>query len=430
MLLNNAYDWRNFFTIDGSIAQISIATAYSDPETIGNIFNCVQKNFDCRGVIFNVFIDQNASRALYGQNYHNSYCNRTTRIKNHISTHTQRQDTEDSGIFLVDLQRLFHSKFIFIRSSKMTRLVIGSINMTVNGVDVEGNEELIYIHDNPNSGMVKNIYQYIDFLYNHSTPVRDAREVHTKNSLRDFFLNGKLYIQFDKIRPFRFDLDLPQEIIRQQPLHPLIDIKNTSSINILHFCKNFNPNNERVEENIHSQTPQWKKFCVETNYGYWAPNEYIDRINEILDEKGERGSNLLKAQLQEIQTEEFNTQAQNFFSELANTITGLGFEWKYQERWDNWLRRLQKKLFDADEIRPDFFDKLVSGVITSEMPDIWDSTFHREMFVDSFLESLQFSIDRPNTRNCVAKCFLEKNVYPETSNDLAQLIRNIDFTIS
>lgn len=428
-LNDNAYNWRELFNVDGAISQLSIATAYSDPRTINNIFNLVQENFDGRGAIFTVFLDQNASRALYGQEYHQGYCNRTTRIRNYIAKYTQRQDTNDSGIFLVDLQRLFHSKFIFIRSAIMTRLIIGSINMTVNGIGARGNEELIYIHDNPNQRILQNIDKYIGFLYKHSTPVHGAREPLTRNSLRDFFLNGKLYIQFDKIRPFRFELDLPQEIIRQKSLHPFIDIKSTSSVNILKFCKNFNPDNERDEEAA-NQAPQWKRFCVETNYGYWAPNEYIDRINEILDERREQGENLLNEQLWEIPTEEFNTCAQKFFNEFANTIKKLGSKWELnQKRWDNWICRLQKKLFDDTGIRSDFFDKLVSGVVRTEMPDIWDSTFHREAFVDSFIESLQFAMDLPNTRNCIARCFLENNVYPETSNDLARMIQNVDFRI-
>ena len=82
-------------------------------------------------------------------------------------------------------------------------------------------------------------------------------------------------------------------------------------------------------------------------------------------------------------------------------------EWKFYEKiheaWYRWYGNLIEKLNNTE-----YYDRLVSGVTSAAVPDVWNDTLSSREFEESFLESIIY--------------YWSKEYSKETKNKIAQVI--------
>ena len=421
------YSFNELFRVAGRIKTMYIASAYSDVLTLRKIFRICRANRHINNARLVIFLDQSANKALPRQIERQKYLYLATQIRNEFG--------EESGINLVNQRgfRLFHSKMIFISSTKETKIIVGSINMTRNGTTLHENEELIISLSNPTKNLINKARLYFDDLMKNSISVRDAEANLQRDSLRSFFLAGKLYVKYNPISVFYFPLNLPEEVLNSKnPVHKLLDEKEINDrLNILKIY----PKYKKIIPNRES----WSNYCIETIHGFWTPYEFIEKVDTILLGKRQKSDNSFARIIKYIfnKDSKFSSGVNSFFEELDESIRGqFKITWDIEsthERWHEWYKKLKKKFYrntqvdepteNHSELNKDLIDRLRTGVQQSDVFDFFTDYKHRDLFVDSFYDSLQFHLSKPRTPNKIAQIVRNMVGNLEDSVGLAALLR-------
>ena len=214
------------------------------------------------------------------------------------------------------------------------------------------------------------------------------------------FLDGRLYYERKEQDPFRFDLKLPKSMkLSTSNLSDFLESTTSNSIDIsklvVHQLKVTLPESTQG----HSK---WKKFCVDTCYGYWSPTAYLeskdgeDCLTEQLCKKKGNRSTYYKQLFQYVKS-----HGDAVFSALNNIVNDIGENAKKEEgygdietwvfleegklkaTWQDWLANLNMKMGNER-----FRDRLNSGVSSVTVPDIWEDAESTREFENSFFESV------------------------------------------
>ncbi len=174
-----------------------------------------------------------------------------------------------------------------------------------------------------------------------------------------------------------------------------------------------------IAETIDKELPQlgttrafWKKYCVETCYGFWNPVLWNKKLATELQKRTKQR----QPYYDEIKSiiEENDSEIKRAFIELCERVqvylTRQGItDWRYGEienaieAWGNWYGNLRDKLNNKD-----FYKRLVSGISSVPSPDVWNDSLSSEEFEDSFYKSVIYHWSKEYSR--------------ETTNVIAQAI--------
>ncbi|MFV0574687.1 MAG: phospholipase D-like domain-containing protein [Vibrio sp.] len=401
------------FAIKGKVSSIIVVSAYVDIESINEILDLVEeKSYSTIKPSVKIYIDSSSSRFYSNRTLNGEFLVCQQRIKNICGSEG------DSGIFLVNFGKLFHSKAYLIQGKDNARIILGSMNLTQNGIT--DNEELVFIEDfkiasnSYGSHLAKQVEEYVDELMDYSQAVDsdDNRKANFKD-LRSFLLNGSIYYEVKEQDPFRFSLKLPDSVKRQSTnIDELLESNVTDSISLERLIIDSFSDFEFEDLSLDSSTESWKKYCVETCYGYWNPASLNSSLNEVLRNRKsirrpyfETLKSLIINEQQKIKEAFLNLCDRINDSLLRENINGWTYSdlHKAEEDWCRWYDKLKEKVENEQ-----FFDKLILGINTVPVPDIWNDPISSQEFEESFFNSICYQ--------------WSKEISRQTSNKIAQLI--------
>lgn len=421
-------DFSSLFELKGKVQKVYIASAYADPDTIKLIFKDASRcGFDNRGAQFTAFIDRAASQALQGQDHHEEYPKLNKTIKRKIGSN----NIQSSGIRLVG-DNLFHSKIIYIKTTQVEYLVVGSMNATQNGINKDENEEVIIFSNNPSKQVIDDTLKYFSYLASDSvsSSVNEQKAKPRTVTLRDFFMDGNLYVKYSPANLFSFTLNLPENFREATAkIHPLLDAETKNSLSMLKFCNKettdkMSDNNQLVQTKL-----RWTDYCLETLHGYWAPSFFSEQIKNLLTRReGIKCKEIERAKL----LSDPNVEAEifNFFDSLEKSINQQQGTWCAAEaktRWEKWRNERLNRLFTSDnKLNKDFALRLSHGVQHTPCIDFFNDAEHADLFIDSVIDFITFNMDRKGVKNKFIQLLKKMNIRIETKDDLLNAIRSTD----
>lgn len=385
---------------NGYVRKIRIASGFTDGELILRTIKNLSKYIEH----ISFYLDLSASHYLTDK-YTNEILDQAA-----IAIRDNDQFDEYSGIYLVKCGSLFHSKLISCESKTKALFSIGSLNFTNNAL--KNNEEIMLLSPNVDieSDEYLEIDQYFENLWNLTNARKNSKIGHAfkvgsddldfKNKdLRSILLYGRLFFEAKEQDPFRFSLRLPDSVKEDQSnLHPMLEAETRDSISLVALLSTpRNLGGLGIEEfknlKLDRKTKsQWKRYSVETCYGYWCPLDHTDELEKDLNLREMRRQPYFEALLENL---EDNAQdIEKVFLELIQSLKTRmhSDEWIYSDEdtalvaWRNWRQRIIQKWTKQSTV----FKRLIRGVDSSSVPDVWSDPLTSKEFEESFLQSLLF----------------------------------------
>jgi hypothetical protein len=412
-LENGSQPIADLFNIQGKVRNIIVISAYIDFESINQLIEFAKNRSDDRcEPSLRIFIDKAASHFVSNPLLRDQFIKASRDIYEFCNS--------ESGIFLVQVGSLFHSKAYLIEGNKRGKVLFGSMNMTQSGI--QGNEEIV-IFDEINIGtrsksnlLAKWITNYANSLSfpNKSTKVGIDTKFNYPSCLRQLLLDGLIYYEQKEQSPFRFELHLPDSIINQQVnIDKLLESSITDSISIPTLIAADKPFGLNIKLPKIGQTKaHWKKYCVETCYGYWSPDCLRDDLAATLKKRKEERQphfEIIKLTLYD-KSHDIKQCFLAFCLRIQTYLKNEGISnWRYADKaaaekvWDNWYEKLLSKLENTK-----YYERIILGISSVPTPDVWNDLLSSEEFENSFCESLMYQWSKEHskeTSNVVAQAF-------------------------
>jgi hypothetical protein len=359
------------------ITSLRIISAYTDLEWIERLIAEFGRNrkFQC-------ILDYGASGYNRDQ--------KTTEKLNELAYTISTKFDANSGIYLAKVGKFLHSKLLAARTSEERNLgAIGSLNFTRRGF--LSNEEIMYAVKAPKSVLAysKKILQNAGKI-----PLNEEFIHRNTETYREWMLAGSIFFEDKESSPFNFKLGLPEEVLSSvSNIHSILEAKTSDNVSILKMLN--------IETN--GKSLGWKKYCVNTCYGYWCPKqltgEAIKNINDSVKSKRDKLNSIL--------SEDGKVKLKNsyisLFDEVESTTRELGHEWdkaKAIGRLDAWLTRVIKKLNDENNQR-----RLLAGVGgPAVVPDLWTGDeLALQEFEQSFCSHLVIELSKNKVFNKISQ---------------------------
>lgn len=409
--------FKELFSVKGAVRNITAISAYIDIESIVQLIGFLSNSADSRGKpSLRIYIDKSSSRFFSDRKTRNELLDQQKIIQNKFS--------QQSGIFLVQFGKLFHSKIYLIEGNRYGKIILGSLNLTQKGISE--NEEILLVDNyeiksrSISSKLSKWVKEYSEALELKSVSVANNNDGGNYPScMRQFLLNGTIYYELKEQSPFRIKLHLPEKLIKQQAeIDPMLESSVTDTISVETLISEpINGLNIKLPS-LGSTRAYWKKYCVETCYGHWNPDLWNDELVSTLEKRIEQRKpyydkviSIIKERAEEVESSFIGlcTRIQEYL------ITRGVSDWKYgeldkaTEAWRKWHTNLLAKV-DNEK----FYNRLISGISSVPSPDVWSDPLSSREFEDSFFKSILYHWSKEYSK--------------ETTNVIAQAIAwNMDF---
>lgn len=384
---------------------ITIMSAYTDPDIIGELLDELQGMFDSRFQA-RFLLDMGAS------GYHRDELI-TNRLEG-LAERLRENFDSDSGIFLVNLGRLMHSKAILLHYGKTDRASLGSLNFTRRGFFVNEEIQAHLEHEKD----VKEAHGYVTSIIKDKQRCRqlpffrDVKE-DTVLSAREWLLRGRLFFEDKAANPFNFKLGLPKKLLKQRAdIIPGAEAEVPDIISILSLLKIPRAKN----------AGGWKTYCIATCYGYWCPVQLVEQVQEHIKKSSEtkRQSKVEKVlENSKLLEKKFLTT----FDKIEKNIEQLNKKNRTRFRWDKdsavkrlkkWLPRVLDRLTN-----PRNMERLLAGVDDTVVPDLWagDEIALRD-FEETFCAHIVIELSKSRVQNWVAQWLRDGQEHFEFGNGL------------
>lgn len=343
---------ESIFQLEGKVRSVDVISAYTDIDFINKILDYILENGNkVDKPHFSIHLDYHAS------GYSSNKDVRTELDK--IAKTVKNKFYNKSGVYLVKTGQLFHSKCIISKSRTSINLLIGSINFTDYGFSK--NEEMVLSGQALEGGssyvnrLVNQIWDYIEQIPSEQV---GCGEFNIKPlSLRQVLLDGEMYYEQKENDPFGFPLNIPDKILDiNQGINRLLSAKINNTISLEHIIFETKELNNLLSSKANSKL-SWKKFCIETCYGFWAPTDERENIANVIKEKLKIRSpyyeslfnvinnhkNSIRKQIKQVaQDIEKYVTRKNIRDDNGDSILWSGEE--TLDAWDDWYDRLEDKL--------------------------------------------------------------------------------------
>jgi hypothetical protein len=391
----NQFSPDHLLEVTGKIRLAIIISAYTDVKMLNTMIKKIRKLKDKRSCVVQIYLDYwNSGYTMVSE----------TREKLDKIAKSLKEISDKSGVWLVRDGRLFHSKLVMIETNTESKMIVGSLNMTSRAFSV--NEELIVMGSGSldSRATVFQMGKWVKDLYcpclqekANELPKKKISEPERGQdiiTIREILMAGRIFHEIKENDPFRFQLGLPEKYLKiTQDVHPLLEAKMVDSISLLRLLTG-----SSEEGGLGVRLPplernkvSWKKFCIDTCYGYWCPPFLIDDAKEALDQKEHKRKLYYESLFTQIK-EKKDDLTSSFFQVaeiLENRIIEnriKEFDWtkeSVKDHWGKWYERLLKKL-DLEEFRI----RVIQGIEVALVPNVWSDPLSAREFENSFAESL------------------------------------------
>lgn len=389
-------------TLSG-LTGITIVSAYTDPVIIDELLDELQGMFDSRFQV-RVLLDMGASGYRRDELITNRLEGLAERLRESFNS--------DSGIFLVNLGRLMHSKAILLHCGKNDRASLGSLNFTKRGFFVNEEIQAHLEHEKD----VKEVLKYVTSIIKDKKrcmqlPFFQHVKEDTVISAREWLLRGRLFFEDKAANPFNFKLGLPKKLLKQPAfVIPGAEAEVPDNISILSLLKI-----PRAKQAV-----GWKTYCIPTCYGYWCPAQLVEQaLEDIKKSVATKRESKVEKILQN--SGQLKKKFLTTFDKIEKNIERLNKNNRTRFRWDKggavkrlekWLPRVLNRLAD-----PRNMERLLAGVDDTVVPDLWagDEIALRD-FEETFCAHIVIELSKLKVKNSVALWLRD---YFEFGNGLA-----------
>ena len=309
---------------------------------------------------------------------------------------TLEKRSRSAEIRLAFAAGIFHTKlYVFGRGSEAVAW-IGSANATKAGLNGRNEEVLVRVAPAPRS-----VLTYAESAWSQAMPVEGCRQV--VNSLTAFFRTGMLYykpyatLQMT-INPFRRLMKaLPDVEKRKIAAFHSEFADDEAGIGAFNLNRVF----ERTAK-VESREPlvkrhrvELRRYAVETCYGYWVAEPFIQDVDAMLDNASADERRRLEAIRRWTETGRdaiVSAYASYLKDDVCGTLEDEGVEWHEYAARD---------LFEDTSLVERCVDSLQAALgterglarhcrafVDSEVPEIWEDEVASGSFTDSFFDSL------------------------------------------
>jgi len=421
--------------IDGKVKLAKVATAYIDSLALFNFIKYIEDHADGRsGAILEIYAQRSSLQSLWNElkpaDQLDSDEQKEPQWKRRLRTRFKESGKNlfirgvQVSIFAVNYQTLFHSKAIYLETNRGHQAIVGSLNLTVNGLIANeelvvntGHQHQLYGRKDTNR-FIKSVGRYISseaFKKNFGkkgsvTPFICTKHPIVAKTLRDILLDGRLWYERKEIEAFAFPLNLPENI--RKAAENLIKVKIphlksnlASSISVLDLI-------DKSFQTDRSENPRWRrKFCIPTCYGLWSPREWCKDIVEIRDERSKERRKRLELTREDFNIGQPNRKIDEACEEIWITLNNGGcpvdqyLKDLTESRSKEWVKRVAKKLNNEN-----YFKILVTGLSDVGAPDVWPGNpIDAEEFEQTFIDSIEIEMNRPRVQSLLAKRLKDLN---------------------
>ena len=311
---------------------------------------------------------------------------------------TFRERSRSAEIRLAFAEGLFHTKlYVFGRGSDAVAWV-GSANATKAGLNGRNEEVLVRLAPAPRS-----VLAYAESAWSRALPVEGCWQA--VNSLISFFRTGMLYykpyatLQMT-MNPFRRLMEsLPAAEKRKiTAFHSEYadDEAGIGAFNLNLVFVERAPEDESRERAVQRHRVELRRYAVETCYGYWVAEPFIEDVDLMLGEASAEKRRRLKS-IRKWMKKDRGAIVQAYASYLKD-VRGM-----LNDEGVEWRDHAAQELFEDTSAVEGRVDSLLAALVKprlarhcqafapSEVPEIWEDNAACASFADSFFESLAYA---------------------------------------
>ena len=324
------------------------------------------------------------------------------RLTQQVEELEQLQEALDAEAKRIDLrlafaEGVFHTKLYLFESGSETVAWIGSANATRAGLGGHNEEILVRVSPAPRSVML-----YAESAWQRAVDLERCRQ-HV-NSLPAFFRTGTLYyppyvVLQKTLNPFSHLLErLPTEDKRKISVFHSDFADDEAGIGAFNLNRVFEQRRAGSGEVAPpKQQVRFRRFAVETCYGYWVPEALVAEADRVLDHAAS-GQRALLETWREWLSEDIDSIMSAYSAYLDDAkqmLEAEGVNWKKYasptlfEETDGVMALIDKlvaELGDEDRLR-----RHIHAFVPTEVPEIWEDARATRTFEESFFGSLAIS---------------------------------------
>lgn len=458
---------------DNKLKKCLIVSAFTDIEWIENVVEILKEKTSKKAIV-QIFLDRGACKYQLKTNKERLDC---------LAKQIKRTYMEDSGIYLVSCEALFHSKMIYSESMTNIKVIIGSINFTQRAF--EKNEEIALIesyrkppiersrkkHKSKKKrgytpSFISPMLLYIQNLTAHAEQIPCNFRGQYK-TLRNRLLDGYLFKRTNEIDPFVFHLNLPQKTLKRLSKKDEDVVISGDVSKLDKYLKDLKENSVSIKKLLEThdeveidgltkqERAKLKSYSIESSYGFWVPREYYDEVIKSFEKSKENKEKKLDDSIKMLESYQ-NTIENNFYEFLKSIQEKLkgpngklsSEDNKIIERlktsWIKWFDKLRVKFCIPYKGKNDegmekyekkhevackkLKDKLSSNLFGYPMPNLWDDAETADEFESSILESIEYLLHRVGKKTTIIKDLIE-DVICDTQEDIKNILINHEFKL-
>ena len=315
---------------------------------------------------------------------------------------TLRKRSQSSEIRLMFAKGLFHTKLYMFGTGSASVAWIGSANATKAGLKGRNEEVLVKVAPVPGS-----VQAYVESAWSRAIPVQEC--LGAVKSLTAFFRTGTLYYKTNvtlpmTINPFqRFINSLPEKERRRIAAFRSEFAETETGIGSFSLKLMFERQKAQLlagESRGKRRRANVRRYAVETCYGYWVADPFVETVNGKLWEAAEQERHRLKMMhgwLTNCRNNIVNAYA-SYLKDVRRTLEEQSVEWRKYAKPNLFVdTSAVKRRIDSLKatLGTDRQKRRCLKFESSEVPEIWEDDAACLLFSRTFFDSLAFSFSSP-----------------------------------
>ncbi|HIE02445.1 MAG TPA: hypothetical protein EYP59_19535 [Thiotrichaceae bacterium] len=250
----------------------------------------------------------------------------------------------------------------------------------------------------------------IEEKYSEECSIKNLQRNPRNSNLRDLLLNGYLWNEIRENETLSIDLKIDPEFRKTvSKKHPALEDITSNTLKIEKLIATDGKLKSLIElPEKRTTRSSWKRYCIYTDYGYWSPINFKERIdNEVA--KKDNSTEYYKALVAIIQNngDALRDAFLKFCTELKEHVGGDDWELSNdeaaKEHWKNKYEILLKKLENQKLENQKFIRRLSNKIDYASVPDLWNDEIASKEFEDSFLEEILYISNKDRYKNDVVE---------------------------
>ena len=334
-----------------------------------------------------------------------------------------QNSTRNAEIRLAFSRGIFHTKLYLLETRAGPVAWVGSANATeaALGKQYQNEEILARLEPSPPS-----LLAYTESVWNNGKRLNDCRP--SVNSLPAFFRTGDLYYKPYVSNPMTFNpfesliKGLSDEQQKRLAALDTPDIEPRAGIGAFsirrpYFRLAVDKSDSTGDDGDDGKfRATIRPYAIETCYGYWVANCFVEKVEAKLDKAAKVKDDLLKGLCEWLigrgrseTIDAYRNYLRDVRDALVNNKIDLG---KNRRRWENAFKstdRIERRIEMLVENleREASRKRLTHAFVSQRVPEIWDDIVARSAFEETFFASLAEQSHKSNHRSPAAGRLLQ-----------------------